>query len=67
MVFNDLNTQAVSGMHNSIASDAALLPEWKQAAMTLLAGGVPESLDALKKLLDTELETGHAEDQATAR
>jgi hypothetical protein len=67
MVINDLNTQAAQTMHDSIASDAALLPEWKQVAMTLLANGVPENLDALKKLLNAELETGDAEDQATAR
>jgi hypothetical protein len=53
-------------MRDLIASDAALLPEWKQVAMTLLAKGVPENLDAMKKLLDAELETGDAEDQATA-
>jgi hypothetical protein len=66
MAINDLNLQAATTMRDLIASDTALLPEWKQVAMTLLAKGVPENLDAMKKLLDAELETGDAEDQATA-
>ena len=67
MAINDLNLQAATKMRDLIASDTALLPEWKQVAMTLLAKGVPENLDALNMLLDTEPENGDAEDQATAR
>lgn len=59
MGHEDLNRAAAEAFGGLLEENTDLLPQWKSAALTLLADGVPRDVAPLQELLDGDHASAH--------